>query len=413
MHERSPARPGHRERAAGRIGIALASIALIAAACSPGSTAGNEGIVGPTPPSSADFRFAQPGPYAAGTARLVMANGDRVQVWYPVDKAAVQGLTPYTYHLSQWLTDSEVASPVLAGMPDAVTTDSYQNLPIANDTGPSGDPNGSFPVVLFSHGYASYPEQSSFLTEHLAQWGFVVAAPDHRSRDLASVLADSTNSPTASSDTAPVLVDSDIDDLNNTLAYLRQQNGTPNALFHHRLDFSKVGVLGHSAGGGTAVTMANNPVVRTFVALAPASGTPPSAHKPGLVIDGSADKVLPPSAVRELYAALPTPKRLIVIKGAGHNVFDDICTVTSDGTRLTDFLAHITDAGEGLAGWASNVPDGCRRPDVFPTTARPLIDQATTAQMRAGLGIDQHPVGLGPGLDDAYPGVSSTYWQKL
>jgi alpha-beta hydrolase superfamily lysophospholipase len=342
-----------------------------------------------------------------------MANGDRLQLWYPVDNPAVQGLAPYTYHLRQWLTKAEATSPALTDMPDAVQTDSYLNAPMATDTAASGNPNDAFPIVLFSHGSASYPEQSSFLTEHLAQWGFVVAAPDHRSRDLASVLADSTNSPTASSDTAPVVVDSDIDDLDNTLAYLRQQNATPNAFFHHHLDFSKVGVLGHSSGGGTAVTMADKPVVRTYVALAPAPGTPPSAHKPGLVMDGSADKVLSPSAVLQLYASLPTPKRLIVIKGTGHNVFDDVCTVASDGKRLTDFLAHITDAGEGLSGWATNVPDGCHRPDVFPTTARPLIDQATTAQMRSGLGIDHHPVGLGPGLDDAYPGLSSTYSQKL
>ncbi len=417
MHEHAPARRGlERIGALGRIGTALASVALIATACSAASatgTGGPSGVHGRVHPSHDDTRFAQPGPYAAGTARVVMANGDQVQLWYPVDKSAVRGLTPYTYHLSQWLTGSEVTSPVLAGMPDAVQTDSYLNVPIANDPGPSGDPNGSFPVVLFSHGYASYPEQSSFLTEHLAQWGFIVAAPDHRSRDLASVLADSTGAPSGSSDTTPVVVDSDIDDLDNTLDYLRQQNETPNALLEHHVDMSKVGVLGHSSGGGTAVTMAGNPAVRTYVALAPVPGTPPTAHKPGLVMDGSADMVLPPSEVRQLYDTLPTPKRLIVIKNTGHNVFDDICTVAADGERLTDFLSHITGAGEGLTGWATNVPDGCNPPDVFPTTARPLIDQATTAQMRSGLGIDEHPVGLGPRLDDAYPGFSSTYSQDL
>ncbi len=410
MPEHAPARRRpDRIGVLGRIGT-VATIALIVAACS-SVNAATSGAPRPAPTSRGDTRYAQPGPYAAGTTRVVMANGDPVQLWYPVDRSAVQGLTPYTYHLSQWLTGAEVASPVLAGMPDAMQTDSYQNVPIANDTGPSGDPNRSFPVVLFSHGYASYPEQSSFLTEHLAQWGFVVAAPDHRSRDLASVLADSTGSTSGSSDTAPVVVDSDIDDLNNTLDYLRQQNDTPGASLEHHMDFSKVGVLGHSSGGGTAVTMADNPVVRTYVALAPVPGSPPAGPKPGLVMDGSADMVLPPTEVRQLYDTLPRPKRLIVIDDAGHNVFDDVCTVASHGQRLTDFLAHITGAGEGLTGWATNVPDGCHPPDVFPTTARPLIDQATTAQMRAGLGIDQHPVGLGPGLNDAFPGVRSTYSQ--
>jgi dienelactone hydrolase len=384
--------------------MAAVSLALVATACSSGTTGSSGG--GPTATSAADTRFAQPGPYAAGTARVVMANGDQLQLWYPVDKPAVQGLVPYTYHLRQWLTDAEATSPALTGMPDAVQTESYLNAPMASDTAASGDPDDAFPIVLFSHGYASYPEQSSFLTEHLAQWGFVVAAPDHRSRDLATVLAD----PSAGEE---VPADSDIDDLDNTLHYLHQQQGRPGSPLPTRLDFSKVGVLGHSSGGGTAVTMADSPVIRTYVALAPAPGTPPSTNKPGLIMDGRADAVVPPTDVRQLYQALPTPKRLIVIKDTGHNVFDDICTVGENGKRLTDFLKHVTSANEGLQSWATNVPDGCYPPDVFPTTARPLIEQATTAQMRYGVGIDKHPVGLDSGLDNAYPGVRGTYAQKL
>jgi hypothetical protein len=48
-----------------------------------------------------------------------------------------------------------------------------------------------------------------------------------------------------------------------------------------------------------------------------------------------------------------------------------------------------------------------------PTTARPLIDQATTPQMRYGVGIDTHPVGVNSGLDNAYVGARSTNAQKL
>ncbi len=387
--------------------MAAVTLALVATACSSG-TAGS-GAGGPTASSAADTRFAQPGPYAAGTARVVLANGDPVQLWYPVDKPTVQGLVPYTYHLRDWLTDAEATSPALTGMPDAMQTDSYLNAPMATDTAPSGDPNGAFPIVLFSHGSASYPEQSSFLTEHLAQWGFVVAAPDHRSRDLATVLAD----PTDPSAEAAAPTDSDIDDLDNTLHYLHQQAAKPGSPLTAPLDFSKVGVLGHSSGGGTAVTMADSPAIRTYVAMAPAPGTPPSTHKPGLIMYGSADAVVPPTDVNQLYKALPTPKRVIVIKDAGHNVFDDVCTVGANGKRLSDFLKHVTTANEGLQAWATNVPDGCYPPDVFPTTARPLIDQATTAQMRYGMGIDRNPVGLDSGLDNAFPGVRSTYAQKL
>ena len=35
------------------------------------------------------------------------------------------------------------------------------------------------PLVVFSHGNSGLRRQSTFLTTHLASWGFVVAAPDH------------------------------------------------------------------------------------------------------------------------------------------------------------------------------------------------------------------------------------------
>lgn len=38
---------------------------------------------------------------------------------------------------------------------------------------------GPFPALVFSHGHQGYAENSSFLMEHLASHGFVVAAPDH------------------------------------------------------------------------------------------------------------------------------------------------------------------------------------------------------------------------------------------
>src|ERR1035437_8093419 len=50
----------------------------------------------------------------------------------------------------------------------------------------------------------------------------------------------------------------------------------------------------------------------------------------------------------------------------------------------------------------------CQPPPVWP-----LIDQAVTAQMRYGLGIDKAPRGLDSGLDHAYAGVSADYYQKL
>ena len=49
---------------------------------------------------------------------------------------------------------------------------------VTDDARPATD-GGPFPLVIFSHGSGGLPENQSFFTEHLASWGFVVAAPPH------------------------------------------------------------------------------------------------------------------------------------------------------------------------------------------------------------------------------------------
>jgi dienelactone hydrolase len=387
------------------VGISIVTVALIAAACSSGGSSGsvgNSGNGGAAIPASADTRYSVPGPYAAGTDRFTMPNGNGVQIWYPVAPSAVKGKAPYTYEVKSWFPGALAANPALASLPDTVPTDSYQNASLATDTRPSGDPNKAYPVLLFSHGFGSYPEQSTFLTDHLATWGFVIAAPDHQSRDLAAVL----------NVTAALTGGLDVTDLDNTLQFLHTQNSDPASILHGALDFTKVGVFGHSAGGGAAITMAGNPAIDTYVALAPAPGTPPPTSKPGLVMYGSSDTIVLPASVQQLYSTLPTPKRLIVIAAAGHNVFDDICEIHNGSQRLVDLLKAASGSKGGFGQIATLADDGCFPPDVSPPKVWPLIDQATTAQMRFGLGIDKSPVGLDVGLGHAYAGVSDSYYQK-
>jgi dienelactone hydrolase len=296
------------------------------------------------------------------------------------------GKPNYVINLLRWFTGSPTA-PIPAGLPTnlpvTLATDAYQNVPASS--------RGPFPVIMFSHGYGGYPEQSSFLTDHLATWGFVVVAPDHRSRDLHAVISGTTGQG-----------QDDIADLTQALAFVRTMNADPDGLLSHKLDFSRVASLGHSAGGGAAITFADNPAVRTYVALAPSPGTPPK-HKPGMIMQGAADKVVNPAGTKKLYATITGPKRLILIDKAGHNVFDDGCTIGAAQGGLVAFvkLLKLPAAFEAIA------TDGCTAPDIYPTKAWPLIDQAVTAQLRWALGIDQAPVGLGSGLDHAYPGITA------
>ena len=161
--------------------LSLASslaVALTLVVAGPGAVAPSGAKGGPAP-------YAGPGPYAAGVTTLDM-DGVPVEVWYPVDATSVAGKPKDVYHIRDSLPQA-----VQALIPESVnppfTEDAYRDVPATAD--------GPFPLVLFSHGFAGIRLQSTFLTTHLAQWGFVVASPEFESRNLASVLGAKPRSP--------------------------------------------------------------------------------------------------------------------------------------------------------------------------------------------------------------------------
>jgi dienelactone hydrolase len=348
---------------------------------------GPHDAVPPTPTSGQDTAFAGDGPYQAGVVFATTPAGDTVVITYPVDASSTVGRPTYTINLLRWFTGSPTA-PLPTGLPSnlptTLATDAYTSVPISS--------RGPFPVVLFSHGYGGYPEQSSFLTDHLASWGFVVVAPDQRCCDLKAVLSGHAGNS-----------DEDVTDLRQALALVKKMNRTPGTLLTGKLDLTRVASVGHSAGGGAAITVADDRDIRTYIALAPSGGRPPPS-KPGLIMQGTADKVVNPKGTLELYARLKAPKRLVLIDGGGHNVFDDGCTIGAAQGGLVAFIEtlHLAPAFQAEA------VDGCSPPDVAPTKAWPLIDQVVTAQLRFGLGIDTTAVGLGAGLDHDFAGVTAS-----
>jgi dienelactone hydrolase len=331
--------------------------------------------------------FSKNGPYKPGVVFQTTPEGDTLVITYPVDPSATVGHANYVINLLRWFTGSPTA-PIPAGLPKTLpttlATDAYMNVPIAKQ--------GPFPVVLFSHGYGGYPEQSSFLTDHLATWGFVVVAPDHRSRDLKAVIGNTVGQG-----------QNDIADLTQALAVAHFDNADPGYLLHGKLDLTRVATLGHSAGGQAAITFGDNKAVKTYIALAPSGGTPPKG-KPGLIMQGTADKVVNLGGTEKLYATLASPKRLILVDRAGHNVFSDACTIGAAQGGLVSFIKTL----KLPASFEAIATDGCTKPDLYPPKAWPLIDQAVTAQLRWGLGIDRTAVGLGAGLDRAYAGVTAS-----
>ncbi|MGL5036049.1 MAG: alpha/beta hydrolase, partial [Microcystaceae cyanobacterium] len=111
--------------------------------------------------------------------------------------------------------------------------------------------NAKMPVVVFSHGLASRPEDYAKGLERLASYGFLVAAPQHPGSDTIWAkevlegyhrevfdLNDFINRPK---------------DISFVIDELERRNATQ---FQNRLDLQNVGMGGHSFGGYTALAIA-------------------------------------------------------------------------------------------------------------------------------------------------------------
>ncbi|MBA2954289.1 hypothetical protein GON03_08145 [Nocardioides sp. MAH-18] len=325
--------------------------------------------------------FTKRGPFRVGETTLALpGNKAPVEVWYPARPAEVAGKPAAEYDLVDWLPQA-VQALLPAGASVSYPTGGVRGVPVAP---------GRFPLVVFSHGYAGFRDQSTFLTSWLATWGFVVAAPDHASRDLTAVLGGADGSTT------------DVGDLRATITLMTKESASRRSRFHDHVDTTRVGALGHSAGGAAVVELAAvDRRVSTYIAMAGAS-TDRLPRVPGLILAGNADGIVSLAKLKTAYAALHGPKRLVVLAKAGHHAFSDLCEVGAGQGGLlevADMLGFEVPAP--LRGLAT---DGCEPPALSPTTSWPAVRQATVAQLRYVFGFDRTPAALS-GLRAAFPGV--------
>lgn len=330
--------------------------------------------------------YADAGPYPVGITTLQLEKGPLVEVWYP----AVEGTTGEdTYDVRDFTP--EAIRGLLTGDSEATFTISAGRDADAAD--------GSFPLVLFSHGFTGMRLQSSTLTAHLASWGFVVASPDHPSRDLNNVLGG-----TATGDR-----EDSVDDLLQTKDLLLAASQEAGNRFEGRIDADHIAAIGHSAGGGTVLGAADDPEVDGYVSMASGAalgGGEPVAlpDVPSFFIAGTTDFVVPADErTRPAFEAAPAPSLLWILEGAGHNAFDDFCTFGGGtgiiGVAEASGLGGLLDAQPQLRRLGE---DGCVPPSVPVEVTFPIINHAVTSWFRSLFGIDASPVGLGPDVADAY-----------
>lgn len=394
--------------------VALAAVAvLVAASCS--DDASDEGAgagsgdteetttTNPAVPAADggadDPAFAEDGPFEVGVTTLEL-DDTLVEVWYPAADGASDGAEEASYdQLDALPAELAAAAPAFLETIDVAPEDLVTAMPDTyRDVASSAD--GPFPLVLFSHGFGSYRLDASAIMQGIASWGFVVAAPDHLNRGRAAVVTGSSEGDT----------EADVQTLLDTIQLVGDAQGPLDGL----ADTDTVGAVGHSAGGRAVLTALSEPEISVAVGWAAAGrGDGPPPEKPSMNIAARVDVLVPLEEVEETYDGLAAPKRLVVIDGAGHNSFTDLCLAVASGTDLFG-IAERLDLGipDNLVEGGK---DGCT-PEALDTELTWEITQNyTVGALRSGLGLDpaDGPVALGDAVADEFPGAEIEYRTDL
>ena len=314
------------------------------------------------------------GPYAVGTTSFYWVDQDRleayspdpdlvyadppseprrvmVQVWYPAIAGQEGEPAPY-------LPDGVIDAQALAtsfGFPGfflnhiaLADTNALANAPIATCF-------DQWPVLVFSHGWNGMRYQNTAQMEALASHGYIVFAPEHAYGAVITVYPDGTRIynkdgalPSGVSDEeyeapAYILGQSWVGDLVFTMDQVEQlQSGEIPTIFQGHLDTTRIGMFGHSTGGGAVLqtcwqderckaVVGEDPWLAPYDRAMPASGL----NLPSLNMF-SENWLKEPNLtlVNQLWGNQPPGAQRMTILGTQHYDFSDISLYSPLGATL-------------------------------------------------------------------------------
>ncbi|MBF88623.1 MAG: hypothetical protein CMG75_03005 [Candidatus Marinimicrobia bacterium] len=198
-----------------------------------------------------------------------------VQFWYPSKEHHISSPLPYLDHMkfrSKAIGDRVGLPSFMLSHLALVKTNSYHN---------SSPSKGSFPLIIFSHGLGGMRTQNTILMEELASNGYIVVAMDH-AFDANTTVFPTLNSdgnlkfadyrsaiPEGTSDSLWLKIrNNQLDTRISDIFFILQKLDKKETLISESIDFTKIGVVGHSFGGATAVLSAmSNERIKAVVAL--------------------------------------------------------------------------------------------------------------------------------------------------
>jgi predicted dienelactone hydrolase len=239
---------------------------------------------------------------------------------------------------------------------------------------------GPFPLVLHSHGFQDNRQGESYLAEHLAGHGYVVASPDFP-------LSVGGAPGGATIDDVP----EQPGDVRFVLDQLLAESADPKGPLGRAIDPARIAASGLSLGGLTALLVTyharlHDPRIRGALAMAPPSCflTPAffdAVQAPLLLLAGDSDLIVPPAANAErAFIYSHHPSELILFSRGSHTGFTGLaslfnqnknldrigCTAVVGAVDVANFSPLGSEA-EGIAADPSVCPMPCLDPPVDPS----------------------------------------------
>jgi predicted dienelactone hydrolase len=297
------------------------------------------------------------GPFKVGTRSFVLADASRrelysgrdeprkfmIQIWYPAAPRPTDVHAP-------WMENAPIfakAYSAFFNLPsffldhlELAKSPAYADSPVAAANEP-------FPIIVFSHGWKGFAAQNTAQMAELASHGYVVVGMQHTYGAITTIFPDgeqAPNNPDALPDNMPepgytdvarILVNQWAGDMKFALDFMTQQNTDAASPFHNALDLSRVGVFGHSTGGGAAIQFcATDPrctaglTEDAFMTPVSQSALDAGVGQPFFFLFSQAWADLTDSKnnrlFNEFYPHLPAPAPVVTILGTRHYDFSDL-----------------------------------------------------------------------------------------
>ncbi|MBM4390208.1 MAG: hypothetical protein FJ090_03725 [Deltaproteobacteria bacterium] len=270
----------------------------------------------------------------------VDAWNQRAEVWYPASDDYVDVATD--------AADFEQFVPAsLVEKVGAVSFPVIDSMAV-RDADPRLPEGEGYPVVVFSHGLGGMRIQSLDYAAHLASRGYVVVAVDHPGRRFEDLIPCIFSPALDGCDLSGFATDPALDDVDMLVDWVMD-----GGLDDYYGDAARLGMSGHSAGGGTTITAATDDVRIDAALVMAAPGLP--ERGPRVAMGASCDGFV---AIDDVRAAGGSGE-VVVIEGAGHLAFSDMCELDLADLAET-LLAPRDDVNQALLGqFLALATDGC------------------------------------------------------